>query len=768
MDLKVIGKGVPKYDAWGKARGEVIYADDFSLPGMLYGKVFRSPYPRAKILDINVEKALQLPGVHGVITHKDVPRNNLKARFGQGTEIGAQFEGLYRVLAEGEVRYFGEPIALIAAETPEIAEQACKLIEAKFEPLPGVFDPLDAMQPGAPQVGEKENNIASHFKIRKGDVEKGFQEADVIVEGYYKVGYQDHAYLEPESGVAWVEEDGTVVIRVSSQVIEHFREVAEVLDLPHSKVRYIGTLIGGGFGGKEDITVESYLALLAWKTKRPVKLTYTRKESLLVHSKRHPYYLFYKTGATKEGKLTVVQVKLVSDAGSYAALSPWVLLYSTVDAVGPYKVENVKVDSYTVMTNTPITSAFRGFGAPQVNFAYESQMDELAKKLGMDPLELRKRNFLKKGDSLSTGYIYDRPIPLDLLASKAWEALGPRKESRNPDIKIGRGLAVGMCSYGRLTFLHDTSRSYVRLELDGSAVIRCGVPDVGGGQGHILSQIVSEELGVPLERIKIHLTDSQLTPLAGTTTATRQLYMSGNATLKAARELKGRMLRKAAKILNAPEDDLEVGEGRVYLKSDHSRYIALVPLINRMSGDGDELFVEAQFNAPFSDVPEKEIIEGRTFPDFTFGAYAVEVEVDEKTGQVRLNRIVGAFDVGKALNPILVEGQIEGGAVQGAGYALLEEMTIKNGVIQTPSFQEYLIPTSLDVPDVESIMMESGTGLGPYGAKGIGEPPIVGIAPAIINAIDDAVGVRINSLPATSEKILLALKEKRGKKGCLR
>ncbi|MCR4429076.1 MAG: xanthine dehydrogenase family protein molybdopterin-binding subunit [Caldiserica bacterium] len=763
MDLKVIGKGVPKYDAWGKARGEIIYADDFSLPGMLYGKVFRSPYPRAKILEINVEKALKIPGVHAVITHKDVPRNNLKARFGQGTEIGAQFEGLYRVLAEGEVRYFGEPLALIAAETLEIAEKACELIEAKLEPLPGVFDPLDAMQPGAPQVGEKENNIASRFKIRKGDVEKGFQEAEVIVEGFYKVGYQDHAYLEPESGVAWVDDDGTIVIRVSSQVIEHFREVAEVLDLPHSKVRYIGTLIGGGFGGKEDITVESYLALLAWKTRRPVKLTYTRKESLLVHSKRHPYYMFYKTGATRDGRITAVQVKLVSDAGSYAALSPWVLLYSTVDAVGPYQVENVKVDSYTVMTNTPITSAFRGFGAPQVNFAYESQMNELAKKLRMDPLELRKRNFLKQGNSLSTGYVYDRPVPLDVLADKAWEALGPRRESHNPDIKIGRGLAVGMCSYGRLTFLHDTSRSYVRLELDGSAVIRCGVPDVGGGQGHILSQIVSEELGVPLERIKIHVTDSQLTPLAGTTTATRQLYMSGNATLKAAKELKRRMLNKAAQILAVKEEELEVGEGRIFLRSDPSRYIALVPLINRMSGDGEELFVEAQFNAPFSDVPEKEIIEGRTFPDFTFGAYAVEVEVDEKTGQVRLTRIVGAYDVGKALNPILVEGQMEGGAVQGAGYALLEEMTIKDGIVQTPSFQEYLIPTSLDVPDVETIMMESGTGLGPYGAKGIGEPPIVGIAPAIVNAIDDAVGVRITSLPATSEKILLALKEKREK-----
>lgn len=758
MELKVIGKGVPKYDAWGKAKGEVIYADDFSMPGMLYGKVFRSSVPRAKILSIDTSKAENLPGVHAVITSKDVPRNDLRARFGQGTEIGAQFEGLYRVLAEGEVRYYGEPIALIAAETLEIAEKACELIEVQYEPLPGVFDPLEAMQPDAPQIGEKKNNIASHFKIRKGDVEKGFAQSEVIVEGFYQVGYQDHAYLELESGVAWVDDDGTIVIRVSSQVIEHFREVAEVLNLPHSKVRYIGTLIGGGFGGKEDITVESYLALLAWKTRKPVKLTYTRKESLLVHSKRHPYYMYYKTGATKEGKILAVQAKLVSDAGSYAALSPWVLLYSTVDAVGPYNVENVKVDAYTVMTNTPITSAFRGFGAPQVNLAYESQMNELAKKLNMDPLELRRRNYLKQGETLASGYTYDRPIPLELLAQKAWEALGPKKESAKPHAKIGRGLAVGMCSYGRLTFLHDTSRSYVRLELDASAVIRCGVPDVGGGQGHILAQIVSEELGIPLSNIKLHVTDSQLTPLAGTTTATRQLYMSGNATLKACLELKRRMLKKAAQLLEVKEEDLEVGEGKVFLKSDPTRYIALVPLINRMSTDGEELYAEAQFNAPFSDVPAKEIIEGRTFPDFTFGAYAVEVEVDEDTGKVELRRIVGAFDVGKALNPVIVEGQIEGGAVQGVGYALFEEMPIKEGIIQTPSLQEYLIPTSVDVPDVEPIMVESGTGLGPYGAKGIGEPPIVGIAPAILNAIDDAVGVRITSLPATSEKVFMAIR----------
>ena len=759
MKDRVIGQSVPKYDAGPKAGGFLQYADDFTVPGMLYGKVFRAKVQAAILLGVRTERAEQLPGVHAVITAKDVPNNNLRARFGQSTDVGSQFEGLYRVLAEKEVRYYGEPIALVAAESPDLAEQACQLIEVDLQPLPGVFDSVGAMEPSSRQVGEKPNNIASHFKIRQGDVDQGFAQADVIVEGTYRVPYQDHAYLEPESGLAWSDDDGTINIRVSSQVIEHFREVAEILNLPHSKVRYLGTWIGGGFGGKEDITVESYLALLAWKTRKPVKLTYTRAESLLYHSKRHPFQMEYKTGATKDGKLVALQAHLISDCGAYSALSPWVLLYATVNAAGPYQIPNVKVDSYAVMTNTAITSAFRGFGAPQANFAYESQIQKLAHILGLDPLEFRERNYLQTGEAFATGWIYERPIPLTELAQKAWSGLGPLGSAEGGR-KLGRGVAIGMGSYGRLTFLHDTSRSYIKLELDGSAIIRCGVPDVGGGQGHILCQIVAQELGVPLERIKLHITDSQLTPLAGTTTATRQLMMSGNATLKAANELKKRLLIKAGQLLNVPIENLIITLNRIEVESSRKEGVSLVEVINRLSAEGEELFVEAQFNAPFTDIPASEVLQGQTHPDFTFGAYAVEVEVDQQTGQVQINKIVAAFDVGKALNPAIVEGQIEGGCIQGVGYALFEDMAIHNGVIQTPSFAEYLIPTAVDVPDITVILLESGSGVGPYGAKGIGEPPMVGIAPALVNAIEDAVGVRIADLPVTSEKIRMAIAQK--------
>ncbi|CEP69215.1 Aldehyde oxidase/xanthine dehydrogenase, a/b hammerhead [Moorella glycerini] len=760
MEMNVIGKGLPKVDAWAKVKGKTVYADDFSLPGMLYAKVLRSKYPAARILSIDTSRAKQLPGVHAVLTAKDVPNNNLRAKFGQSTDVGAQFEGLYRVLAEEKVRFLGEPVALVAAESLKTAEEARDLIEVNYEPLPGVFDPVEALKPGAYPVGESESNIVSRFKIRKGDIDAGFAAADVVIENTYRVPFVDHAYLEPESGVAWLDEDGVINIRVSTQVIEHFRTVAEVLGLPQNRVRVIGTWLGGGFGGKEDITVESFLALLVWKTGRPVKLTYTREESLLAHSKRHPFVMKYKTGATKEGRIIALEAELIADAGAYTYLTPWVLLYATVNAAGPYDIPNVKVDSVAVLTNNPFTSANRGFGAIQPNVAYESQVDELARVLGIDPLTIRQKNCLRQGGSLATGFTFDRYVALPEVAEKAWQALGPVKKSQDKNIKIGRGLAIGMMSYGRLTFLHDSSRSYVKLELDGSAVIRCGVPDLGGGQAQALCQIVAQELGIPLEKIKIYISDTALTPLAGTTTATRQLYMSGNATLKAAREIKERLLTKASTMLNVRKAYLKIENEKIISLVEPGNFVSLKDVIAQCSAEGIELFCEAQFNAPFTDIPSSELITGQTHPDFTFGAHAVEVAVDVETGAVEVQKVVACYDIGKAINVLNVEGQLEGGAIYCLGYALMEELVVDQGRLKTPSLSEYLIPTAADVPDVETILVESGSGLGPYGAKGVGEPACNSIAPAILNAIRDAVGVRITSLPATPEKIVFALQKK--------
>ncbi len=762
-ELKVIGKPIPRHDAWEKAFGLTTYAADFYLPGMLYGKVLRSQYPSAKILSIDTSHAERLSGVKAVLTAKDVPRNESVTRFGQTHTVGGGFEGLYRVLADKKVHYMGEAIALIAEESEAVAQKALELIKVVYEPLPGVFDPIEAMKPGAPQVQEGRPNIITHYEVVKGDVDKGLADSDVIVENTYRVPFVDHAYMEPESGVAWMDENGVITIRVSTQVIEHFRGVADVLNLPHNRVRVIGTYVGGGFGGKEDITVEAFLALLTYKTKRPVKLTYTREESILSHSKRHPYVMEYQTGAKHDGRLVALKAKLVSDAGAYVYLSPWVLLYSMVDAAGPYRIPHVRIDGYTVLTNNTFTSANRGFGAPQVCFAYESQMDELARRLQMDPAEIRKVNYLTKGEPLATGQVLNHAVSLQETTDRTLQAFGEKPASTGP-IKIGRGIASGMTSYGRMIFLHDTSRSYVSIEMDGSVIIRAGVQDIGGGQASSLCQIAAEVLGVPLEDIKIYIADTALTPFAGTTTATRQLYMSGNATLMASRELRKTLIQKAAQMMNIDSQRLDLVDREVVDKSGERKSILLTEVVKACASDGLPLYHVALYKAPFRTLTQFERIEGDVFPDFTFGTHGVEVAVDEETGKVEVLKIISCFDVGRAINRLSVEGQIEGGAIYGMGYALTEEVVLKEGKTLTPSFSEYLLPTSMDVPELETILIESGDGVGPFGAKGIGEPSVCSVAPAIANAIYDAVGVRIYDLPLTPEKIVRALKEKKNGK----
>jgi len=759
-ELRIIGKNVPRHDAIEKAFGLTCYADDFFMPGMLYGKVLRSQYPSAKILSIDTSKAERLGGVKGILTAKDVPRNETVTRFGQTHAMGGGFEGLYRVLADKKVHFMGEAVALVAAETEEIAERALDLIRVEYQPLPGVFDPLEAMKPDALKVQEGKSNIITHYEVVKGDLEKGFSEADVIVEHRYHVPFVDHAYLEPESGVAWIDENGVITIRVSTQVIEHFRTVADILELPHNRVRVIGTYVGGGFGGKEDITVETFLALLTFKTGRPVKLTYTREESILCHSKRHPYVMEYKTGAKKNGQLTALEARIISDAGAYVYLSPWVLLYSMVDASGPYRIPHVRIDGYTVLTNNTFTSANRGFGAPQVCFAYESQMDELARELRMDPREIRKINYLEKGEALATGQILEHYVALKETTDRAFQALRERTPVKG-DLKIGRGIASGMTSYGRMVFLHDTSRSYVSIEMDGSVTIRAGVQDIGGGQASSLCQIVAEVLGVPLEDIKVYIADTALTPLAGTTTATRQLYMSGNATLMAAQEVRKTLLKKAGEMMGLDPQRLDLVDREVIDTEGSGKSLSLIEVVRACASDGLPLYNVALYKAPFRNLTQYERIEGQVFPDFTFGTHAAEVAVDEETGRVEVLKLIACFDVGRAINPLSVEGQLEGGAIYGMGYGLTEEVILEKGQTITPSFSEYLIPTSMDVPDVQTILIESGDGVGPFGAKGVGEPSVCSVAPAIANAISDAMGVRIFELPLTPEKIVRALRKKR-------
>ena len=751
--LRVVGRTIARHDARDKVQASTLYAADWQMPGMLHGRVLRSVYPSARIGRIDTSRAAALPGVAAVLTARDVPHNALWTDVpGQTSEVGP-LRARLQVLADGVVRYQGEPVALVAAETPEAAQGALEAIKVEYEPQPGVFDPEEALRPGAHQVHEQ-GNLLARWQVRCGDVERALARADIVVDGTYRCQFIDHAYLEPEAGVAWVEADGVLTIRVSTQVIEHFRDVAEVLGLPHNKVRVIGAYVGGGFGGKEDVTVEVFLGLLAWRTRRPVRMIWSRQESLLARPKRHPFVLHYRTGAARDGTLVAQAVNILGDSGAYAYLSALVLMYAAVTAAGPYRVPNVAVDAHVAYTNNPPASAMRGFGAMQMVLGYESQIDRIARRLEMDPVAIRARNALRKGDRLPIGQELDTHVAVAEAAQQVWAALGPRRAPSTPSHRIGRGLACNIQSYGRIVWLHDWASAWVGFEMDGSVVVRTGVPDLGGGQASSLCQIAAEVLGVDPDQVSVHIADSALTPLAGTTTATRQLYMSGNAVLHAATQLRRHIVPVAAQMLAAPPDSVELREGAAVDSA--GRRAPLAAVMKECARLGVPRSHLGLYHAPAGDPIDLER-GGRVFPDYTFGAHAVEVEVDTETGAVAVLRHVACHDVGRAINPQSVEGQIQGGAVMGLGYGLMEEVVVDRGVNLSTSLATYLVPTSLDVPDVEPIVLQSGEGKGPFGARGIGEPPIGPPAAAVANAIEDAVGVRITELPVTPERVARAL-----------
>ena len=749
-----VGLPLTRTDAPGKATGRTRYAGDYAMPGTLHAKVVRSNLASARLRRLDVSRARALPGVACVITAADLP-DRMAATDIPGQTGRKRLSTDQQILVKERVRYFGEPIALIAAETPDIAQEAARLVQFELEPIPGVYDPEEALKPGAPIVSGASNVVAEH-KIRKGDVEAGFAVADMIVERTYKTPFQEHAFIEPEAGLAWIDENEVINIRVCTQVIEHFRAIADAVGVPHNKVRVLGALVGGGFGGKEDITVEIYLAILAQRTRRPVRLEYSREESFVGHGKRHPFKLTYRTGVTRDGRITALDVQMIAESGAYVFLSPYVLLYCAVSAPGPYRIDNLNVFARAVSTNNMFASAFRGFGGLQACAAYEQQMDEVAKAIGMDRLEFRRHNYLKTGEPISTGFVPPSAIWVEKCAERAWAALGEATPSSGL-IRIGRGLAAYQQSYGRLTFLHDTSEAWVGVEMDGTAVVRSGVTDIGAGQASALGQIAAELIGITLDRVVVYNGDSAVTPLAGTTTATRALYMTGNAVRLAAEAVRQRLVARAAKHFGAATGDIELAFNTVSVADAPNKSMPLVELVRICASDGIHRSELAMFKAPFSDVLDPETGQGQAHPDYTFGAHAVEVAVDIETGEVQVLKSVGAHDIGQCINRAAVEGQIHGGTQNGQGYALSEEMLYRDGTLITPSFSEYLMPTSMDMPHVETILLESRSGLGPFGSKGIGEPAMTPVAPAIANAIADAIGTRVFEMPITPERIINAL-----------
>lgn len=749
-ELRVVHRSLPRHDQAEKIAGTTKFAGDLAFSGMLHARLVRSVVPSALLTRRAASAAREVPGVIAVLFGEDVPHNEIRVDVpGQTVAVGA-LKASMQVLATERVRFHGEPIALVIAESEAALAVACELVEVDYDDLPVVSDAEQALADGAPEV-HPGGNLLAEWKIERGDVEDAFARADVVIEGEYRTQFVDHAYLEPEAGVGWLDDDGVLNLRVATQVIEHYRDVARILGVPDAKVRVIAPYVGGGFGGKEDMTVEPYLALAVAHTRTPVRMQWTRAESLLARAKRHRNVMRYRTAATADGTLLAQDIQIVSDAGAYAYLSALVLLYSSVHACGPYRVGNVRVHSRTAYTNNPPTSAFRGFGGMQVVLGYESQMDELARKLELDPGDIRKRNALAKGDRLPVGQELLTEVWLPQTIDAVRESAGDKPAPSGPRKAVGRAIASNIQSYGRLVWLNDSAAAWIGFQMDGSLTVRCGVPDIGGGQASSLGQIASEILGVDMERISVHFGDSALTPLAGTTTATRQLLMSGNATVEAATMLRDQLLGAVADETSQALDGLRMTPEGVVGPEQTVPVTQVLQLCRRRNVPIEVL---GTFFGPKGKEVTRDLEGERIFPDFTFGTHLADVEVDLDTGEVEILRYIAAHDVGRAINPLSVEGQIAGAAVQGIGQALLEDVVVQDGVNLTGGFFQYLIPTATDVPDIEAVILESGEGLGPFGARGIGEPPIGPPLAAITSAIADAVGARPCELPVTPERVL--------------
>ena len=747
---RVVGTSPAHHDFLDKVKGSLHYAADWQLPGMLHGRIVRSPVPSARITAIDVSAARALPGVAAVLTAADVPSNAIVEMASGGL---AELEVTMPVLAADRVRYAGEPVAVVAAATRQIADAAAELVAVDYEELPGVFDVTSALAADSPRVHDVGNTLVS-WQIRCGDVAAALAAADVVVAGEYRSQHVEHAYLEPEAGVGWLE-NGVLTLRVSTQVIEHAAAIARIIGVPQSKVRVIAAYMGGGFGGKEDMTVEPYLALLVWHTRRPVRMIWDRQESLVASTKRHPFLMRYRTGAASDGAITAQHVEIIGDAGAYPNLSPRVLFAAAACACGPYRVPNASITSSAVFTNNVPASAFRGFGAMQVVLGYEAQMDLLAERLGLSRTQVRERNFLAKGELLPTGERLDTCVEVAQTMHRALALLGEPPRPSGPGKVTGRGIGCNRHPYGRTIWFRDRAAAWLSLQADGTLLIRSGVTDLGAGQAASLCQIAAEVLGAPLDDISIYIGDSALNPPAGGTFATRQLYMSGNAVLHAALELRERMAPVAADLLGVPADELEFADGRVR-SADDGVSITLAELAAACDKRAISTAHLSTWRAEAGSFDPR-AGQGDTFPDYTYGTHAADVEVDTETGQVTVLRYAACHDVGRAINPMRVAGQIQGGAMQGLGYALTEDMGIEDGYVQAALFANYLIPNAQDFPDVLVDIVESGEGKGPLGARGIGEPPIGNVAATIASAIHDAIGVRPAQLPMTPERVLWLL-----------
>jgi len=737
MNASVVGRSVQRVDIRTKVQGQRKYPQDFHMEGMLHAAVVWSAHPHARITSIDTSRAEACAGVVKVLTHLDVPVNEY------GINILDQ-----QVLCEDRVRWLGDRVAVVVAETEAVAREAAAVVSVEYDPLPILDDPRESMKPGSPLVHEnRESNVLVHYPIRAGDLDAGFSKADVIVEGYYLTPHVEHAYLQPEAGLGYIDDEGRVTVICATQwAYDDVHQIAHALDLPEDRVREIVPAIGGAFGGREDVSLQILVALGAFHTRRPVKMVWTREESFRGHGKRHPFFMRYKHGATRDGTLVALEAEIVADAGAYASTSTVVISNAVTFAAGPYVVPNARIDGYAVYTNNAVTMAMRGFGATQMPVGYECQMDKLAEALGMDPVELRLKNLYEEGSIAVTGNAVTFGIGAKEPLREAALAAGWREEAGHwkapevepalqPHLRRGLGVACGYKNVGYSMGFEDRSEAIVELRLreDGaiaSALVRIAASEVGQGVSTVLAQIAAETLGIPFERVRMSLVDTARAPDAGSSSASRHTYMSGNAVFMACQDA-----------LQARDDTLREETGR-------------------MHAQGQAVFRGRTARATTPLDPET----GQCEPHiaYTFATQIALVEVDTETGEVEILTMWDSTNSGRAINPAMVFGQVAGGIHMGVGYALTERFIQEEGRIKTRGFGEYYIPTVLDMPrELVHVGVEVPNPTGPYGATGIGETTTLPTAPAILNAIHNAIGKWVYRLPADSETVWRALHERR-------
>lgn len=727
QDLQVVGHPVRRPDAPEKVTGQAKYIDDLAFAGMLHGAVVRSPHARARILRIDTARASEMPGVHAVVTAADIPGQNMLP----------MVQSDWILLADGETRHVGEGVVLIAAETREIARAAAAAVHVEYEPLEAVL---------SIEEGYERQQIHTHWQLHKGEPDAAFANPDLhVFEETYRTPYQEHAYLETNGMVSVLDGLGGIVVYGSLQCPFYVQKaVASVLGMDYQKVRIVQMATGGGFGGKEDAPSApgGMCALLAWITRRPVKLVFSREEDMVCMTKRHPGKIRYRTAVDRNGLIQAVDVDYFLDGGAYATLSPVVLWRGLIHATGPYRVPNVRVHAYAVKTNNIPCGAFRGFGEPQVIFAAEAHWDTVASQLGLEPVDFRMRNVLGYGDETPTGHHLDVSVGMAEVVQRVldeadWKTRPPSEG------RYRKGKGVAFCHYGvglgALGRHLNPAAANVVIAGDGSVAIAVGTTELGQGMVTVLCQIAAEELGCPMELVRVVEPDTSRVPDSGPTVASRTTLMSGNAVRHACQQITERMRA-------------HLGERRLPWREAVAECVMNTV---QLASQGWSVPPKTTFDA--------ETGQGDPYVTYTWCANTVEVTVDTETGEVTVDKVVSGHDVGKVINPQTGSGQVEGGVVQGLGYALVEEHHTKDGRILNNQFATYIIPTAMDIPEIVPILVEHAYPWGPFGAKGLGETPLIPVAPAVVNAIADAVGVRLTEIPATPERVWAAMQARNAK-----